>query len=100
MFRWKASTEPSADLPTTNWPPQARAVTVANVAPSAGLLAGSLPVSDPTRSHHPRVLREAGVTATRAVGTQRLVSLRRDDLDARFPGLLDAVVAVAAAGPA
>lgn len=55
-----------------------------------------LPVSDSTRSHHLRVLREAGLTATRAVGTQRLVSLRRDDLEARFPGLLDAVVAAAA----
>lgn len=52
----------------------------------------ALPVSDSTRSHHMRVLREAGLTSTRAVGTQRLVSLRRDDLDARFPGLLDAVL--------
>jgi DNA-binding transcriptional ArsR family regulator len=48
-----------------------------------------LPVSDSTRSHHLRILREAGITATRVVGTQRLVSLRREDLDARFPGLLD-----------
>jgi DNA-binding transcriptional ArsR family regulator len=45
-----------------------------------------------TRSHHLRVLREAGVTMTRRDGTKRLVSLRRDDLDARFPGLLDAVL--------
>ncbi len=52
-----------------------------------------LPVSDSTRSHHLRTLREAGVTQTRAVGTQRFVSLRRDDLEARFPGLLDAVLA-------
>jgi DNA-binding transcriptional ArsR family regulator len=51
-----------------------------------------LPVNDSTRSHHLRVLREAGLTNTRVVGTQRLVSLRRDDLDARFPGLLDAVL--------
>jgi DNA-binding transcriptional ArsR family regulator len=48
-----------------------------------------LPVSDSTRSHHLKILRDAGITATRLVGTQRLVSLRRDDLDARFPGLLD-----------
>jgi DNA-binding transcriptional ArsR family regulator len=54
-----------------------------------------LPVGDSTRSHHLRILREAGVTATRAVGTQRLISLRRDDLDARFPGLLDAVLTAA-----
>jgi DNA-binding transcriptional ArsR family regulator len=54
-----------------------------------------LPVNDSTRSHHFKVLREAGITKTRVVGTQRLVSLRRDDLDARFPGLLDAVLASA-----
>jgi DNA-binding transcriptional ArsR family regulator len=54
-----------------------------------------LPVNDSTRSHHFKVLREAGITKTRVVGTQRLVSLRRDDLDARFPGLLDAVLAAA-----
>jgi DNA-binding transcriptional ArsR family regulator len=54
-----------------------------------------LPVNDSTRSHHFKVLREAGITRTRVVGTQRLVSLRRDDLDARFPGLLDAVLAAA-----
>ena len=51
-----------------------------------------LPVSASTRSHHFRILREAGVTVTRVVGTQRMVSLRRDDLQARFPGLLDAVL--------
>jgi DNA-binding transcriptional ArsR family regulator len=58
---------------------------------ACGLLA--LPVSDSTRSHHLRVLRDAGVTATRVVGTRRLVSLRREDVDARFPGLLDSVLA-------
>ncbi len=51
-----------------------------------------LPVSASTRSHHFKILRDAGVTITRAVGTQRLVSLRRGDLDHRFPGLLDAVL--------
>src|SRR3954469_14978354 len=45
-----------------------------------------------TRSHHFKVLREAGVTDTRMEGTARFVTLRRDELDARFPGLLDAVV--------
>ncbi len=43
-------------------------------------------------SYHYRILREAGVTRTRIVGTARLLSLRRDDLDARFPGLLDVVL--------
>ncbi len=45
-----------------------------------------LPAS--TGSYHLRLLREAGLTRTRAEGTQRLISLRRDDLEARFPGLV------------
>ena len=45
----------------------------------------------PTLSHHLRVLREAGLTYTRVDGTRRYVTLRRKDLDSRFPGLLDAV---------
>jgi DNA-binding transcriptional ArsR family regulator len=44
-----------------------------------------------TRSHHFKVLREAGITNTRVEGTARFVTLRRDEIDARFPGLLDAV---------
>lgn len=55
-----------------------------------------LGVSKATRSHHLRVLREAGVTHTRPDGTRRHVSLRREDLDQRFPGLLDALLAAAA----
>lgn len=51
-----------------------------------------LGVSGATRSHHFKVLREAGVTHTVAEGTSRLVSLRREALDARFPGLLGAVL--------
>jgi DNA-binding transcriptional ArsR family regulator len=54
-----------------------------------------LPVSNATRSHHFRVLRAAGLTLTRPVGTYKYVSLRRDCLDERFPGLLDAVLAAA-----
>jgi|SRR3954449_1345990 len=54
-----------------------------------------LGISKATRSHHFRVLREAGLTRTRAEGTHRHVSLRREDVDARFPGLLDAVLAAA-----
>ena len=49
-------------------------------------------VSKSTLSHHFKVLREAGITHTRANGTQRLVSLRQDDLEARFPGLLRSVI--------
>jgi DNA-binding transcriptional ArsR family regulator len=45
-----------------------------------------------TMSHHTRVLREAGITRTRIAGTRRYVSLRRAELQAAFPGLLDAVL--------
>jgi DNA-binding transcriptional ArsR family regulator len=44
-----------------------------------------------TRSHHFKVLREAGLTHTRAEGTARFVTLRREEIDRKFPGLLDAV---------
>ncbi|MGY2030600.1 hypothetical protein ACW9HR_26090 [Nocardia gipuzkoensis] len=46
-----------------------------------------------TASHHWKVLRDAGVTTTFASGRNRLVQLRRADLNERFPGLLDAVIA-------
>jgi DNA-binding transcriptional ArsR family regulator len=49
-----------------------------------------LPTS--TGSYHLRLLREAGVTRARADGTQRLISLRRDDLEDRFPGLVDVLI--------
>ena len=47
-------------------------------------------------SYHLAKLREAGVTQTEIVGTSRLITLRRADLDRRFPGLLDSVIAGAA----
>jgi DNA-binding transcriptional ArsR family regulator len=43
-------------------------------------------------SYHLAKLREAGITRTEIRGTSRLISLRRADLDARFPGLLDAII--------
>lgn len=48
-----------------------------------------------TLTHHFRVLRESGVIEQHREGTTKLTSLRREDLDARFPGLLDAVLAPA-----
>jgi DNA-binding transcriptional ArsR family regulator len=51
-----------------------------------------LPVSKSTCTHHFRVLREAGVIRQRADGTTKLNSLRRDELEGRFPGLIDAVL--------
>jgi len=62
--------------------------------------AGAPPsVPKSTLAHHFRVLRETGIIATRAEGTQSFNSLRREDLDARFPGLLDAVLRAARACP-
>jgi DNA-binding transcriptional ArsR family regulator len=54
-------------------------------------------VSKATRSHHFKVLREAGLTRTRAEGTHRFVALRREEVDVRFPGLLGAVLSAAEA---
>lgn len=50
-------------------------------------------VSKATLSHHFRVLRESGVVMVRPEGRKRLLSLRLDDLNARFPGLMDAILA-------
>jgi DNA-binding transcriptional ArsR family regulator len=58
---------------------------------SCSRLGGS--VSKSTLSHHLKVLREAGITHTRVVGTTRLVSLRATELEERFPGLLGSVLA-------
>jgi len=52
-------------------------------------------VAKSTMSHHFRVLRESGLIQVRLEGTHRFVSLRRDELDARFPGFLAAVLAAA-----
>lgn len=56
---------------------------------------GSLPldVTKATATFHWRVLRESGVTREHKVGRYKAVELRRTDLDARFPGLIDAVLA-------
>ncbi|MDJ1183323.1 ArsR/SmtB family transcription factor [Roseofilum casamattae] len=45
-----------------------------------------------TISHHFKILRESGVIYSEKSGTQHLNSLRRDDLDRLFPGLLDTVL--------
>jgi DNA-binding transcriptional ArsR family regulator len=51
-----------------------------------------IPAPKSTLSHHFRVLRESGVLSTRRQGKELINSVRWDDLDARFPGLLDAVI--------
>jgi DNA-binding transcriptional ArsR family regulator len=49
-------------------------------------------ISKSTMTHHFRTLREAGVIRQERQGTTKMTELRREDLDARFPGLLDAVL--------
>lgn len=63
-------------------------------APPGGVACGEfpLPVGKSTRTHHLRILREAGVISSRLEGTRRMVSLRREDLDALYPGLLDSIL--------
>jgi DNA-binding transcriptional ArsR family regulator len=51
----------------------------------------NLGLSDSTISHHYRVLREAGLIRSVADGRKRIV-VRRDDMGARFPSLLQAVL--------
>ncbi|MFI7356511.1 ArsR/SmtB family transcription factor [Streptomyces avidinii] len=73
---------------------------VLDLAASAEDLACSyfvLPVTKSTTTHHFRVLRESGVVRQTYRGTTKLNALRRDDLEALFPGLLDSVLKAAAA---
>jgi DNA-binding transcriptional ArsR family regulator len=49
--------------------------------------------SKSTMTHHWRVLRESGVIWQRQSGRENLLTLRREDLDARYPGLLDTILA-------
>jgi len=55
-----------------------------------GLTNPALPKS--TKSHLMKVLREAGVVRNEPEGRGRVLSLRRPELDAAFPGLLDSVL--------
>ena len=57
---------------------------------SCGELDGGRPKS--SMSHHFRVLRDAGLIRMRTDGTAHLNELRRAELDALFPGLLNAIL--------
>ena len=52
-----------------------------------------LGVAKSTLSNHLSVLRGAGLVETVSRGREKVNRLRRADFDARFPGLLDAVLA-------
>jgi DNA-binding transcriptional ArsR family regulator len=58
---------------------------------ACGALVPDIPRS--TLTGHWRALREAGVIHQRPNGRKLFLTLRRDDLEARFPGLLDLVLA-------
>jgi len=51
-----------------------------------------LEMSKSTFSHHLRILREAGIVTKRQQGTKSYVCVRKDDLDSRFPGLIDSIL--------
>ena len=55
-----------------------------------------LPVAKSTRTHHWRVLREAGLVWQRDAGNRLMMKLRQDDLQKKFPGLLDTLGALEA----
>lgn len=64
---------------------------------SRGMVCGQLGnlTSKTNLTYHVAKLREAGVVNVRPEGTKRRVTLRRDDLEQRFPGFLDSVIASA-----
>jgi DNA-binding transcriptional ArsR family regulator len=51
-----------------------------------------LPVTKSTASHHFKILLAAGLVLAREQGTSKFMRLRREELDERFPGLLDSVL--------
>lgn len=51
-----------------------------------------LDVSKATRSHHFEVLRNAGLISTEVEGTKCMSSLRKRELDEKYPGLLALVL--------
>ncbi|WP_429499596.1 ArsR/SmtB family transcription factor [Robbsia andropogonis] len=57
---------------------------------SCAALEGGRPKS--TMSHHFRILREGGLVRTDVMGTTHHNSLRREELDARFPGLMAVIL--------
>src|SRR6478752_20641 len=60
----------------------------------AGLMCGQiqLRVGKSTASHHLKTLHNAGITSERAQGVCKYIQLRRDELDERFPGLMESVL--------
>jgi len=71
-------------------------LTIVNTLHESGERAcGTFPVTvaPSTLTHHFRVLREAGVVRQREEGKHRWTALRDEDLQARFPGVLETILA-------
>ncbi|WDZ95939.1 helix-turn-helix domain-containing protein [Herbaspirillum sp. WKF16] len=65
---------------------------------TCGELDGGRPKS--TVSHHFKVLRESGLVLTENTGTSHMNTLRRADIESRFPGLLAAILSQGQPAPA
>lgn len=74
---------------------------VAELARSGGIACGQfdVPVGMSTLSHHLRVLREAGVLRVTPQGSYRTHELRREEMERRFPGVLDSVMRAIGSDP-
>jgi DNA-binding transcriptional ArsR family regulator len=73
---------------------ETRLTIVVTLAASPGLACNGF-TQDLTASvltRHFRVLREAGLIRQHDVGTRRINTLRKEELDQRFPGLIDLVL--------
>jgi DNA-binding transcriptional ArsR family regulator len=73
---------------------ETRLTIVATLAASPGLACSGFKqdVTPSVLTRHFRILREAGVIRQHDVGTRRINTLRKEELDQRFPGLFDLVL--------
>ena len=58
-----------------------------------------IPMPKSTLSHHFKVLRESGVVTSRREGNVLINSVRFDDLEARFPGVINTIISAAGGVP-
>jgi DNA-binding transcriptional ArsR family regulator len=65
--------------------------------PTQVMQKAGLELSKSTFSPHLRIVREAGLVTKRIQGAKGYARLRRDDVDRRFPGLLDSIFTAGAA---